>query len=158
MNAFLENQEDLTACLQAPGNPHIARRKARAVRNRSRGWKRIDGKFPHAPDQRLHVPGASERMDHTISPIESTSRGRRGDALQRLSRPPPVGVDAGHLAQYRDLGQARADIVVQVGRNGGPYAFQIYRLCDALAVRRKHACNRQHDDQAFKPPAPPCGR
>src|ERR1019366_4582907 len=80
-----------------------------------------------------------------------------GNPLQPFvgSRLSQVGIAARHFAQYGNLRETGANIVMQVGGDAGAHALDLDGLGYAVAVRRENEAGQARERQSFKPPAPP---
>src|SRR5580704_7193767 len=99
------------------------------------------------------MPWGSVRIDHTMSPMESTSSRASVAILSSGGR--AIGADARYFTQDGNLRQAGADVIVQVSGDGGSHAFQIQHLGQAIAMSRENQSDPERHGHAFKPPASP---
>src|ERR1039458_10869214 len=88
----------------------------------------------------------------TLFPYTTLFRSLQPFVGSRLSQ---VGIAARHFAQYGNLRETGANIVMQVGGDAGAHALDLDGLGYAVAVRRENEAGQARERQSFKPPAPP---
>ena len=156
MNSLFEDEEDLPP--QIGYHPQIL----------LLGWRvepkpyvprgeNVTGETPHTMEQVVHVVSfrvnGPDNIAHRIHQIPRDA-GDIGQWLREL-RVRRIYQPAGNLAEDGDLGEAGADVVVQVRGDPGAHALEFQQPRDPVAVE---PINRRGGDgrgQQLKPPAQP---
>src|SRR5260370_22199530 len=133
VDALLEHQEELPPSLKAQIFSGVT---CLQVEVDALVGEQIEGKLAHAPDQGVHALRLGADGPYDVTHGIHQLPGQGGNAFQRFTGPSlAIAADARHLAQDGDLRHAGTDIVVQIGRDGGPHPFHVHHLCHAVAVR-----------------------
>src|SRR5262249_35449278 len=135
---FLENQEDFAAQVGAEGDVVAGGRGIETERNAA-GGEDVDGDTAQALDEIAKVGPLGVDCPDDVAHRVHQFVGYGDYAVQRLDTAVAVaGLDTplGHLAEDRNLGQARSDIVVEVRGYAGSHALELSQSLFAASLQR----------------------